>query len=166
MVNKPVLTTALLAVAIVSIVGCQKTTEADKQLFEKATNTGYTYYKGDSAVKPSSSPSAHNAFFRVKFNAVAQAALTDSGRLPVGAAFPEGSIVVKELYNSSTGALALLAVMEKASGNSAAGNNWLWAEFEPGGKAVFSTSKKGNGCISCHNASGNRDYVRLFELFP
>lgn len=164
--NKPILAITLVAAVFTSIVGCQKTTEADKLLFEKATDTGYTYYKADSTVKPSSSPSAHNAFFRVKFNQTALAALTDSGRLPAGAVFPDGSIVVKELYNSVNGELQLLAVMEKASGNSAAGNNWLWAEFEPGGKAVFSTSKKGNGCISCHNASGNRDYVRLFELFP
>lgn len=166
MINKPVFTAALLAAAFVFVEGCQKTTEADKQLFEKATDSGYTYYKGDATVMPSSSPSAHNPFFRVKFNQTALAALTDSGRLPAGAVFPEGSIVVKELYNSVSGDLQLLAVMEKASGNSAAGNNWLWAEFEPGGKAVFSTSKKGNGCISCHNGAGNRDYVRLFELFP
>jgi hypothetical protein len=166
MKNKTVLSTAFLVVLAFGFSQCKKTTETDKQLFNKANQTGFTYYKGDSSFLASSSPSAHNAFFRVRFNPTAQAALTDTGKLPIGGAFPEGSVIVKELYNTANGSLQLLAVMEKAPGNSAAGNGWLWGEYETDGKAVFSTSKKGDGCTSCHNDAGNRDYVRLFELFP
>lgn len=146
---------------------CKKATEEDKALFDKSKETtGFTYYKNDNTVLPSSSASAHNSFFRVRFNATAQAALTDNNKLPAGGSFPDGSLIVKELYDSQNGSLALLAVMEKASTNSASGAGWLWAEFKPDGKIVHSTSKKGEGCISCHSLSGNRDYVRLFELFP
>ncbi|MES2621312.1 MAG: hypothetical protein V4615_10715 [Bacteroidota bacterium] len=134
---------------------CKKATEEDKALFNKSKDaTGFTYYKNDITVLPSSSGSPHNSFFRVRFNAAAQAALTDNGKLPVGNSFPDGSLIVKELYDSQSGNLALLAA------------GWLWAEFKPDGKAAYSTSKKGEGCISCHNLSGNRDYARLFELFP
>lgn len=146
---------------------CKKTTETDTALFDKSKSvTGFSYYKNSDSIHVSSSPSAHNPYFRVRFNSIAEAALTDNGKLPVGGSFPDGSLIVKELYDSPGGSLQLLAVMEKASANSASGNGYLWAEFEPDGKAAFSTSKKGNGCISCHSATGNRDLVRLFELFP
>lgn len=146
---------------------CRKTTETDKALFDKSnTTTGFTYYINNDSVLPSSSPSAHNAYFRVRFNSIALAALTDNGKLPAGSTMPEGSLIVKELYDAPGGELKLLAVMEKAGNNSAAGSGYLWAEFNADGSAVFSTSKKGNGCISCHDNSGNRDLVRLFELFP
>ena len=167
MKTKIVCTTALLFSLAVTLTQCKKTTETDKLLFDKiSSTTGFSYYKNNDSIQPSSSASPHNAFFRVRFNAIALAALTDNGKLPAGGSFPEGSLIVKELYDSPTGSLKLLAVMEKATGNSAAGSNYLWAELEADGRAVFSTSKKGNGCISCHSASGNRDLTRLFELFP
>jgi len=167
MKTKIVCTTALLFSLAVTLTQCKKTTETDKLLFDKiSSTTGFTYYKNNDSIQSSSSASPHNAFFRVRFNAIALAALTDNGKLPAGGSFPEGSLIVKELYDSPTGSLKLLAVMEKATGNSAAGSNYLWAEFEADGRAAFSTSKKGNGCISCHSSSGNRDLTRLFELFP
>lgn len=160
-------TIATLCCLSMLLMQCSKTTETDKALFERSNTTaGFTYYMNNDSVLPSSSPSAHNAYFRVRFNSIAYAALTDNGKLPAGGSFPDGSLIVKELYDSQTGSLQLLAVMEKASNNSAAGSGYLWGEYEPDGQAVFSTSKKGNGCISCHDNSGNRDLVRLFELFP
>jgi hypothetical protein len=157
----------ILVSLVISLSQCKKLTEEDRALFDKSkTTTGFTYYKGDDTILPSSPQSAHNAFFRVRFNATAQAALTDNGKLPAGGAFPDGSLIVKELYDSQTGGLALLAIMEKATGNSSAGANWLWAEYKPDGKLGYSVSKKGSGCTGCHSTTGHRDYMRLFELFP
>ncbi len=167
MKKKSLLFSATIVSMVLLLPECKKTTDQDKQLFDLAkTTAGYTYYKGDNTIQPSSPQSAHNAYFRVRFNDIAQAALTDNGKLPAGSSFPEGSVVVKELYDSPTGDLKLLAIMQKASGNSASGVNWLWAEYKPDGKLGYSTAKKGEGCISCHSSAGNRDYVRLFELFP
>ncbi len=165
--NLKFITAALFTASVLLLTQCKKNaTGADKVLFDKSNTTaGFTYYKNDNAIFPSSSASPHNKFFRVRFNAVAQAALTDNGKLPAGGTFPDGSLIVKELYDSPTGELKLLAVMEKASTNSAAGQGWLWAEYEPDSKVYFSVDKKGNGCISCHSTN-QRDYVRLFELFP
>ncbi len=145
----------------------KKPTEEDKILFDKAkVATGFTYYKNNSTVLASSPQTAHNAFFRVRFNAIAQAVLTDNGRLPAGGSFPDGSLIVKELYDSQAGSLQLLAVMEKSTGNSLSGANWLWAEYKSDGALGYSISKKGEGCTGCHGTAGNRDYMRLFELFP
>jgi len=70
---------------------CRKTTETDKALFERSNTTaGFTYYMNNDSVLPSSSPSAHNAYFRVRFNSIAYAALTDNGKLPAGGSFPDG----------------------------------------------------------------------------
>jgi Cytochrome P460 len=145
---------------------CKKeATDMEITLFNEFSNTtGYTYYKGNTAIVASSSESPHNRFFRVRFNAIAKNALTNNGKLPVGGAFPEGSIIVKELYDSATGQLAFYAIMKKMTGDSNAGSNWLWAEYSPDGKIAYSVTKKGGGCISCHNTNG-RDLVRLFDLF-
>ncbi len=167
MKSKTVLTFFAALLLVVFLSQCKKKpTEADKMLFDKSkVTTGFTYYQNNSSVMASSPQSAHNPFFRVRFNAVAWAALTDSGRLPAGGSFPEGSLIVKELYDSQTGSLKLLAAMEKSTGNSLAGANWLWGEYKDDGSLGYSVSEKGSGCTGCHASTGNRDYARLFELF-
>lgn len=165
-VKSAYLVSAAIALSFI-LTQCKKTTETDTALYDRSKSaSGFTYYKNSDSIRVSSSPSAHNPYFRVRFNSIAQAALTDNGKLPAGGSFPDGSLIVKELYDAPGGSLQLLAIMEKTSSNSASGNGYLWAEFDQDGKAVFSTSKKGNGCISCHSNSGNRDLARLFELFP
>ena len=81
---------------------------------------------------------------------------------PAGNTFPSGSIIVKEV--TSGGSVSLYAVMKKDPGNDNAGNGWLWGEYNPDGSTAFSVSKKGDGCISCHSGSPNRDLVRTFDL--
>ncbi len=128
------------------------------------TNSDYTFYKNDSSILPSSPESAHTAFFRVRFNAKAASALTDNGKLPVNGTFPEGSIIVKDLYNTQNGAKVLYSVLKKDSSNPNSSNGWLWIEYEPNGKEIYNINDKGAGCISCHS-NNDRDNVRLFNLF-
>lgn len=155
----------------VFVVACSKEEEKEEidttnqTIFEDITAAkNYTFYKGDPSVVPSSPQSAHNAFFRVRFNAIASAALTDGGKLPANGTFPEGSIIVKDLYDSQTGNIVLYAVMKKESANANSNKGWLWIEYDAAGKEVYKISSKGNGCVSCHS-SNHRDYVRLFDLF-
>lgn len=155
---------ALLAFLLL-ITSCSKTTDEDKSLYEKVkSDAGFTFYKNNTTVLQSSGSSPHNAYFRMRYNSIAINAMTDSGKLPVGGTFPEGSLVVKELYDSPTGSLKLLAVMEKASQGST-GAGWKWAEYTTDGKAAYSVAKKGEGCISCHSTN-SRDYNAVFNLFP
>src|ERR1700749_5073817 len=91
------------------------TPETDSALFAKiTTNTGFHYYKNNDWIYHSAPASAHKAFFRVHFNDIAQNALTDNGKLPSGATFPVGSLIVKELHGNALGTkLQCYAIMEK-----------------------------------------------------
>lgn len=138
----------------------------DQQLFYKSIKTSdFIYYKNNNTVFPSSSPSAHNPYFRVRFNHIGANALTDNGKLPVGGSFPIGSLVVKELYNEQNGELKYLAVMEKIPTDTNSGAGWLWGEYKANGEVHIGVPAKGAACISCHSTNA-RDYVRLFDLFP
>ena len=101
--------------------------------------------------------------FRLKFNSIAAAVLTDSGRLPVGGEFPEGSLVVKEVMSGTS--VALYAIMRKDTKSKyRSSENWLWGEYLPGGDVIVSAGEKGTQCTSCHSSGTNRDLVRSFDL--
>lgn len=141
----------------------------DNELYNASTTTsGFTYYKSDNTVTTSSPESAHTGFFRVRFNDVAFAALTDNGKLPAGSTFPEGSLIVKELHNQADGSdqSGVAIMIKRPNDPNADANGWVWAEYFSGPNTGFSVSTKGAGCTGCHGASGNRDQVRLFALFP
>lgn len=154
---------------IVFVFACSKEEEknenTNQSIYEDITvGKNYTFYKGDPSVVPSSPQSAHNAFFRVRFNSIASAALTDNGKLPANGTFPEGSIIVKDLYDSQTGNIVLYSVLKKESANADSNKGWLWIEYDSTGKEIYKITNKGNGCVSCHSTN-HRDYVRLFDLF-
>jgi hypothetical protein len=136
-------------------------TELDQQLYnETKSNTGYIYYQ-DGDTLPGTSPSPHG-FFRLRFNATAQTVLDSVNELPVGSAFPSGSILVKEVYKNN--ALNLLVVMKKNPSGTDAASGWQWAEFNPDGSVFYSSGKKGDACVSCHTSSPNRDLTKTFDL--
>lgn len=164
------LSVALLFALLLSLTQCRKDTtqpapETDATLFAKATAGGYTYYKSDPAVYHSSPQSAHGGFFRVRFNSIAQAVLTDQGKLPVGGSFPTGSIIVKELHGDTTGSnIGVYAIMEKLPDDTSQADGWIWAEVNTSG-AGYTINNKGAICTGCHSV-GDRDKVRVFDLFP
>lgn len=141
----------------------------DQELLDMAkTTSGYTYYKNSNDITASSPQSGHNDFFRVRFNSIALAALTDNGKLPEGGTFPEGSVIVKELHKLQDGTEQTgLAVMIKRKGDpNASEKDWVWGEYFGGTTAnAKMVTSKGTGCLSCH-AGSKRDMVRVFELFP
>jgi hypothetical protein len=164
---KKALSTITLLALVTLLSNCKKdkTTASDATLFEKSnTTTGFYYYKNNTAILESSKPSAHNKYFRMRYNKIAFDAMTDNGKLPIGKQFPEGSLVVKELYDSKSGSVVLLAVMSKETGNENLASGWLWGEYSPSGSTVYSISKKGSACVSCHSTDA-RDYTRVFDLF-
>ena len=164
---KTKITFILLFGIIALLQSCKKdneSTSTDTELFNEISSTsGYTFYVGTPGITAGKGNSPHG-FERVRFNSTAQAALDSTGKLPSGASFPTGSIIVKEIYSSATGSINLYAIMKKEPGNSSSGSAYLWAEIKPDATVSFSTSKKGDGCISCHSGSANRDLVRTFDL--
>jgi hypothetical protein len=164
--RKPIFAILVSTSLILLIASCKKEDKnLDEELYNETKSAGgFIYYKGDNTVLQSSTASPHLGYFRVRYNASAYSALTDTGKLPVGGSFPEGSIVVKELYTTLTGELKMLAVMKKSS-KPQAGEGWLWSEYNADGSVVVPASEKGKSCISCHSTNA-RDYNRLFDLFP
>ncbi len=141
--------------------------DPNKDLFAEANATGnYKYYKNSSTILASSPGSGHPNFMRVRFNTIAQGALGVDGKLPSGGTFPEGSVIVKEVFSANDATtVTSWAVMKKTStGNSA--NGYVWGEYKTDGAVVYSITNKGANCAGCHAAAGNRDMVRLFEQFP
>jgi hypothetical protein len=137
----------------------------DSFLIARSYDTSNMYwYKDSDSVLRSSGPSAHKRYFRVRFNKTAKNALTDQGKLPVGGSFPEGSLIVKELYDTTTGEMKLLAILFKDPLSNYSANGWLWAELKPDGGEYVTAKEKGVQCVSCHGTN-SRDYARLFDLF-
>ena len=157
---KKVTVLSLFVAFFIIIQACKKETELDKSLLAEVEQTGYVYYQNGDILQPEGS-SPHGPF-KLRFNGIAASVLDSLGELPVGATFPDGSIIVKDVY--SGGNITLYAIMKKDAGNDDAGNGWLWAEIEPGGTVAHSTSKKGNGCVGCHNDNPNRDLTQTFDL--
>ena len=137
-----------------------KITNIDAEIFSNATSSGYSFYQNGDLLA-GVSPSPHGAF-KLRFNSIAAAALDSTGELPSGNTFPSGSIIVKDIYSGST--LTTYAVMKKDPSDAFSGNGWIWAEYKPDGIVLFTTANKGNGCISCHNGTPNRDLTRTFDL--
>ena len=105
---------------------------------------------------------AHQPMVRVSMNGRAFGALVQ-GSLPQGSAFPNGSVIFKQIImNNET---VLYAVISKDSGNPLAAGGWLWGEYRPDGSAAISVTRQGTGCIGCHSREQGpqHDFVRTFE---
>jgi hypothetical protein len=100
--------------------------------------------------------------YKLRFNDIAWSALDGSGKLPSNASFPEGSLIVKEVFSGDV--ITVFAVMKKSRNDFNAANGWVWAEISPTGDAYFSVKQRGSGCVSCHGDTPNRDFVRSFDL--
>lgn len=142
--------------------------DTDKELFEMAKETsGFTWYKNSSTLLNRSSGSGHpQAYLRTKFNSIAAAKLDSSGKIQVGVTFPEGSLIVKELYEN-TSTLSQYAILYKKSESSDAdAKGWVWGYIGSEGKVVEPASNKGSSCISCHSQIDNIDYMLMNKYFP
>ena len=107
-------------------------------------------YKNDGVTLLSGAHGPHGTF-KLRFNNVAFKALTDNGKLPVGVQFPEGSLIIKDIYKEND--LTLYAFMYKKSGS------WLWAEVKPDKKVQHGVNDNSGVCTGCHSQTGNRDLV-------
>lgn len=130
-------------------------------------STGHVWFKNSEAFLDKSSGSGHNfPFLRTRFNAVAATQLDASGKIVDNAVFPEGSLVVKELYNSSNELERYATLYKKSDSEFADANGWVWGYIEKNGKVVESAELKGASCIGCHSQRGNIDYMLMNVYFP
>ncbi len=142
--------------------------DIDQQLYDMAKSTdGFTWYKNSSAPLEKSAGSGHAyPFLKTRYNSTASSQLDSIGKIMSDASFPEGSLVVKELLNSSNG-IERYAILYKDSGNSSAdANGWVWGYINADGSVAVSATEKGSSCISCHSQTGSIDYMLMNAYFP
>jgi hypothetical protein len=132
---------------------------SDFALLDSCLNTTNKFYKNNSTRFLTGNPNSNgqHGVFKLRFNSIAYAALTDSGKLPLNVKMPEGALIVKDVYVN--GKLDLYAFMYKYSGS------WLWAEIRPNKEVIYSVTKTNDICINCHSQQGNRDYLRTFDFY-
>lgn len=128
----------------------------DSALLDSCNAENLYYYKDDPTLVLSGKAGPHGTF-KLRFNSIAYKALTDNGNLPQNGSFPEGSLIVKDIYQG--GSVSLYALMYKKSGS------WLWAEIEPGGSVHYSVNKNPSTCTGCHGQPGNRDLALTFHFY-
>jgi len=166
----PILTFLLICIINGLMPSCTKeeATGTDKELLNLAqATTGFTWYKKSNILLAKSNASGHSeAFLKTRFNAVAAAKLDAGGKLVDGTSFPDGSLIVKELYkNEST--LNRYAILYKKAGHpDADAKGWVWGYVNADGSVAAAASQKGAGCAGCHSQSGNIDYILMKKFFP
>jgi Cytochrome P460 len=152
------------------VVACTKdqVNTVDIELLAKAKDTsGFVWYKYSDTLLPKSAGSGHNEpFLRTRYNGIAASQLDSTGKVLVNAQFPEGSLIVKELYDNTT-TIGRYAILYKDSDNYFAdANGWIWGYMNADGSIVEAASKKGNACIGCHSQAQNIDYMLMNAYFP
>ncbi len=148
-------------------VSVTKANSTDADLLQKSNSkAGFIWYNLQDSLYKRSSGSGHGqAFFRTRFNSIAATKLNSEGRVMPDAQFPEGSLIVKELYKDAQ-TLDQYAILYKDSKNTDAdAKGWVWGYIKPSGTIVVSASQKGNSCINCHSQSGNIDYVLMNKFY-
>lgn len=138
----------------------------DLELYNMATETdGFTWFENSDAWLPKSSGSAHNfANLRTRYNSTAATQLDAAGRIRGNAAFPDGSLVVKELSDGNSP--ALYAILYKQSDSEYAdANGWVWGYVNADQTVRTPAEDRGSGCIGCHSQTDNLDYMLMNKYF-
>ena len=143
----------------------QETDSTDRDLYEMAKQTtGFHWYRNSDGLEAGTDSlgSQHGfPYFRARFNTEAATQLNESGKVKEGATFPEGSLIVKELYNADE-SLGVYAVRLKMAGHTDSDpKGWVWGYINADGSVREPASNKGNACITCHSQAGSIDYVLL-----
>jgi len=154
-----------------SVNSCKKDKMAegtDKELFDLAeANSGFVWYKNSDVLLDKSSGSGHSQpFLRTRYNAIAATQLDANGKVMAGASFPEGSLVVKELFDDANTLSQYAILQKKSASEDADAEGWVWGYINANGTVAEPASNKGKACISCHLQSDNIDYMLMNKYFP
>jgi hypothetical protein len=142
--------------------------DTDKELLDMAQiTTGFTWYKNANTLLAKSNASGHSeAFLKTRFNAAAAAKLDAGGKLIDGTSFPDGSLIVKELFKNENTLNRYAILYKKAGHPDADEKGWVWGYLNANGTIATAASQKGAGCKGCHSQGGNIDYILMKKFFP
>ncbi len=164
-----ILSTLFIGVLIMSSCKKEKKGSAtDQELYNMSKLTAdFTWFYNSSALLNRSSGSGHaQPFLRTRYNAIAADKLDSTGRIKPGSTFPEGSLIVKELYEDSTTLGRYAILYKKASSIDADANGWVWGYVNTDGSVAEPASNKGSACRNCHSQTDNIDYMLMNKYFP
>lgn len=138
---------------------------SDATLFELAQSiSAFSYYKNNLDTLNSDPASPHFPYVRIRFNPRAVSAMNVALSGLSATSFPDESMIVKEIYNVKGGSLQTYAVMYKLPGAGNSGNGWVWNEMRADGSVIYSSARKGDQCVGCHQSGTAVDLVRTFGL--
>ena len=136
---------------------------SDATLFNLANDSSFIYYKKSFEKLKTNRVSPHLDSVRIRFNPKAGSAMNPSMDKLLSSSFPDESMIVKEVYDSS-GSLLHYAIMYKLRNAANNGSGWIWSEIYPDGNVRTPAVLKGDQCVSCHSLYKNSDLVRTFWL--
>jgi hypothetical protein len=163
-------TLTICVIIAINTTACKKdksTTQIDTDLYNMAKETnGFTWYKKQNIQLNKSAGSGHpQPFLKVRYN-IAAAKLDSTGKIIAGTVFPNGSVIVKELYTSNTTLTRYAILYKQPNSEHADAKGWVWGYIDANGDVSISATEKGNGCISCHSQTDNIDYMLMNKYFP
>jgi hypothetical protein len=163
--------TSIVLLGVLTVASCKKDKEVagtDKELYAMVfLSSGIYWYKNSSSLLDKSSGSGHpQPFLRTWYNTAAATQLDTNGKIMPGAAFPEGSLVVKELYENSSTRARYAILFKDTDHPDADARGWVWGYINDDGSVAEPASKKGSSCIGCHSQDGNIDYMLMNKYFP
>ncbi len=162
---------AIIIIFVLTLNSCKKdkiATGIDKQLLEMAKETaGFTWYKNSDALLNKSLGSGHSEpLLRTRYNNIASSVLDNSGKILAGASFPEGSLIVKELFVNNIDLSRYAILYKKPSDSNADASGWVWGYINANNTVATPASEKGSGCRGCHSQSNNIDLNLMNTYFP
>lgn len=72
----------------------------------------------------------------------------------------DGAVIVKENFGEGK-TLNAITVMYKVDGYNPAAGDWFWVKYGPKGEVLV--SGRPQGCISCHTAARDNDFIMTSE---
>jgi hypothetical protein len=153
----------------VALTACKKAPKGiDGELFALSEETeGFVWFKFQDAFLDKSAGTGHNfPILKTRFNATAATQLDNNGRVLPDAVFPQGSVIVKELYDDNEKFKRYATMWKNPSNEYADANGWVWGYIEKKGKVVESAELKGASCTGCHAQSGSIDGTLMNNFFP
>ena len=141
-------------------------TISDATLYQKSLElNSFSYFKTSHDTLVTSPSSPHGFYMRVRFNPIARAAMNDSISRLSAASFPDESMIVKEVYDNPGGPLKAYAIMFKMKNNADNAGGWLWNETDPQGNVLYSVTKRGIECVSCHTTNALNADLEMTQFF-
>jgi hypothetical protein len=141
---------------------------SDAELLSLAKDTtGFVWFKNEDSLFAKSSGSGHSfVYLKTRYNNIAKSQLGIDGKVLPNAVFPEGSLIVKELFSDSNTLSRYAILYKKSSSNFADEKGWIWGYVNSDGSVAEAASKKGASCISCHSQNGQIDYQLMNKFYP